>query len=210
MDIFLSVGSTATPHQEAFVRAIEERLRAEGLNPQTVGRNYFTADSPFTGVNKLMDTCKGVVVVALERLFIETGTEKRGSALSGVLSGVKLATPWNQVEAALGYARKLPLLVIVEDGIRQDGLLEKGFDWYVISMALDPSGLTTLEFNGVLSSWKAKVISAPTKPSAKLAASEATIAELLGGLKPAQFWAALAASATALGGAFALGAKLFP
>lgn len=126
MDIFVSVGSTATPQQEAFVCAIEDRLRAEGLNPQTVGRTYFTADSPFTGVNKLMESCKGVVVVALERLFIETGSEKRGSSASASLAGVRVATPWNHIEAALGYARKLPLLVIVEDGLRQDGLLRRG------------------------------------------------------------------------------------
>ncbi len=210
MDIFVSVGSTATPQQEAFVRAIEERLRAEGLNPQTVGRTYFTADSPFTGVNKLMDSCKGVVVVALERLFIETGMEKRGSDSSGGLSGVKLATPWNQVEAALGYARKLPLLVIVEDGVRQDGLLEKGFDWYVISMPPDPARLTTLEFTGVLSSWKAKLNSAPSRSATELDATDMTVAYLLGSLKPAQLWAVLVALAAALAGAFALGAKLLP
>lgn len=210
MDIFVSVGSTATPQQEAFVRAIEERLRAEGLNPKTVGRTYFTADSPFTGVNKLMESCKGVVVIALERLFIETGWEKRDSATSVRLSGVKVATSWNQVEAALGYARKLPLLVIVEDGVRQDGLLEKGFDWYVISMPPDPARLTTLEFNGVLSSWKAKLNLAPNKPASKSAAQDMTVADLLGSLKPGQLWAVLAASAAALAGAFALGAKLLP
>ncbi len=108
MDIFLSVGSTATAQQEAFVRAIEDRLRAEGLNPQTVGRTYFTADSPFTGVNKLMDSCRGVVVVALERLFVEAGTEKRGSSSAVDVAGIKMSTPWNHIEAALGYARNLP------------------------------------------------------------------------------------------------------
>lgn len=208
MDIFLSVGSTATAQQEAFVRAIEDRLRAEGLNPQTVGRTYFTADSPFTGVNKLMDSCRGVVVVALERLFVEAGTEKRGSSSAVDVSGIKVSTPWNHIEAALGYARNLPILVVVEEGLRQDGLLEKGFDWYVASMPADPARLVTQEFNGVLSSWKAKLSAVPTNPERKLSAGDMTVAELLGSLKAAQLWGAIAALAAAFSGAFLLGAKL--
>jgi len=210
MNIFVSVGSTSNANQEVFVRAIEERLRAEGLNPQTVGRTYFTADSPFVGVNKLMDECKGVVVIALERLFIEAGTEKRSSPASTGLSGVKISTPWNHIEAALGYSRKLPMLVIVEDGLRQDGLLEKGFDWYVISMPTDPARLATQEFNGVMSAWKKKLSSTTSSPVLKNSAGDMSVAQLLGSLKPAQLWAVIATLAAAFGGVFAFGAKLIP
>ena len=78
MNVFVSVGSTSSPGHEEFVRAVEDRLRAEGLVPQTVGRNVFSADSPFIAVTKLMESCSGVVVIALERLYIENGMEKRG------------------------------------------------------------------------------------------------------------------------------------
>lgn len=208
MDIFVSVGSTANQAQEDFVRAIEDRLRTEGLNPQTVGRTYFTADSPFVGVNKLMDNCKGVVVIALERIYVETGTDKRGGPSAKTLSSVKIATPWNHIEAALGYARKLPLLVIVEEGLRQDGLLEKGLDWYVVSMSADPTKLITQEFNGVISAWKQKLSAAPPKV-VQLSPSDMSVAQLLGSLKPTQLWATLVALAAVFGGAFTLGAKLF-
>lgn len=206
MNIFVSVGSTANQTQEDFVSAIEDRLRAEGLNPQTVGRTYFTADSPFSGVNKLMDNCQGVVVVALERIYIDAGTDKRGGPSAKTLMSVKIATPWNHIEAALGYARKLPLLVIVEEGLRQDGLLEKGFDWYVISIPADPAKLTTQEFNGVISAWKQKLSAAPPK-SAQQSLSDMSIAQLLGSLKPTQLWSILAALAAVIGGAFTLGAN---
>ena len=48
LSVFVSVGGTANEQQEAFVRAVEERLRSEGLVPHTVGRNTFSADSPLT------------------------------------------------------------------------------------------------------------------------------------------------------------------
>lgn len=209
MDIFVSVGSTANPAQEAFVRAIEDRLRTENLVPKTVGRTYFSADSPFIGVNALMDACGGVVVIALERIYVNAGIEKRGGPSAAALNNVKLATPWNHIEAALAYGRKLPLLVVVEEGIRQDGLLEKGFEWYVIATPADPASLTTPEFNGVLAAWKQK-LSSPPQSKPRPNPVDMTIIELIGALKPAQLWSVLVAVAVTVGGAFALGAKLFP
>lgn len=209
--IFVSVGSTSNEAQEAFVRAVEDRLRAEGLLPQTVGRNTFSDESPFKAVGTLMERCEGVVVIALERLHIDQGSEKRGGPKQAALADLKLATPWNQIEAALGYSRGLPLLVLVEEGLRADGLLEKGFDWYVQTVALRPDSLATPEFNGVLASWKAKLgkarAAAPKPAPALPNPAEMTVAQLAGALKPTQLWALLGALGGLLAAAFALGAK---
>ena len=211
MNVFVSVGSTSSPDQEEFVRAVEERLRAEGLIPQTVGRNVFSVGTPFSAVTKLMESCAGVVVIALERLYIENGTEKRGGPSHAPIGSMKIATPWNQIEATMGYVRKLPLLVLVEEGVRADGLLEKGLDWYVQTVTLDRASLTSTTFNGVLADWKQKM-STPAQKSLNPIAlpGEMTVSQLLGALKPAQLWATVGALAAALAGAFALGGKLFP
>jgi hypothetical protein len=211
MNVFVSVGSTSSVLQEDFVRAVEDRLRAEGLVPQTVGHNVFPADSPFNAVTRLMDTCHGVVVIALERLYIEVGSEKRGSASQAPLGKVKIATPWNHIEATMGYSRGLPLLVLVEEDVRADGLLERGLDWYVQTVTLSRESLNTNTFNGVLASWKQKMSSPPDKTArATTPPNEMTVAQLLGALKPAQLWSTLGAVVAALAGAFALGARLLP
>ena len=174
-------------------------------------QNVFTADSPFSAVTKLMESCSGVVVIALERLYIDVGSEKRGGASQAAIGKVKVATPWNQIEATMGYVRKLPLLVLVEEGVRADGLLEKGLDWYVQTVNLNRDSLTTSTFNGVLASWKQKMSVPPAKVAQVFALpSEMTVAQFVGALKPAQLWSCLGALAVALAGAFALGGKLFP
>jgi len=209
-NIFLSVGATANDQQEAFVRAVEERLRSEGLNPQTVGRNAFSSDAPLKKVNELFDGCQGAVVIALERTFFPAGVEKRGGPNEAQLSNIRLPTPWNQIEAAMAYSRRLPLMVIVESGIKSEGLLERGNDWYVQSIKPVPSSLTTNEFNGVLADWKSKVNSyqanAANDPSPKSPA-DLTMRELIGGLRPGQLWGGLVGLAALVAGAFALGAK---
>jgi hypothetical protein len=71
------------------------------------------------------------------------------------------------------------------------------------------AALHSNEFNGVLASWKQKMIEGPKKASPAKAPSELTVAELIGGLKPVQLWSVLAALAALVAGAFALGGKLF-
>ena len=211
-DIFVSVGSAATDQQEAFICAVEARLRAEGLTPHTVGRDTFSADAPLKAVTELMERCTGAVVIALERSFFPQGLDKPGPKQSP-LANVKLPTPWNQIEAAMAYSRKLPLLMIVEKGLRTEGLLQRGYDWYVQEVAPDAASLSSVEFNGVLSDWKRKVQSRPLESASQNAApvplEAMSVGQLLGSVKPAQLWSVLAALAAAIVGAFTVGAKLF-
>lgn len=160
-DIFLSVGGTANEEQERFVSALEERLRAEGLIPNTVGRNTFSLDAPLKTVERLMDTCVGTIVVALERSYFPRGKERRGGDEEKDLGETRLATPWNQIEAAMSYSRRPPLFVLVQKGLKNEGLLEPGYDWYVQSVALNAAALSTKEFNGVLADWKDKLQEKP-------------------------------------------------
>ncbi|WP_428420273.1 hypothetical protein [Methylibium sp.] len=208
LNVFVSVGGTATERQEAFVRAVEDRLRSEGLVPHTVGRNTFSADAPLKTVTELLDKCSGTVVIALERMHFESGTEKRGGPKELPLRDISLPTPWNQIEAAMAYSRGHPLMVIVESGLRSEGLLERGNDWYVQWVQPDAAALGTTEFNGVLASWKQKLLQPPKPSISAKAPAELTVAELIGGLKATQLWSVLGALAVLVGGAFALGAKL--
>ena len=210
--IFVSVGSTSNSGHEAFVCAIEDRLRSEGMIPHTVNRNTFSSDAPLEAVSELLKTCSGAVVIALERSYFPSGVEKRGSPQSKELSEVKLPTAWNQIEAALAYSRAMPLLVVVERGLKEEGLLERGYNWYVQNVEPSPTALVSAEFNGIFSSWKGKVLSysstaSPTPPP-KSNVGDWTIGEILSSLKPAQLWSFLAALAAVVAGAFLVGAKL--
>jgi hypothetical protein len=208
MNVFVSVGGTANEAQENFVKAVEDRLRSEGLIPHTIGRNTFSSDAPLKAITDLMDRCSGTVVIALERVYFQSGIEKPGGPKEKPINEIRLPTPWNHIEAAMAYSRNLPLMVIVESGLRNEGLLEPGNDWFVQNLKLDTSTLTSPQFNGVLASWKHKM-TLPRKNNDKpLATTELTIGQLIAGLKPTQLWSLLGSMAVLLGGTFALGAKL--
>jgi hypothetical protein len=116
-------------------------------------------------------------LIVLERSYFSSGTEKRGGPKEIALTDVKLPTPWNQIEAAMTYARGLPLMVIVETGLKGEGLLERGCDWYVQWMKPEAAALNSNEFNGVLASWKQKMVETPKKASPSKTPSDLTVAE---------------------------------
>ena len=204
--VFISVGTPVTKEQEDFVSAVENILRSEGLFPNTVGRNLFSSDAPLKTIIELMDSCCGVLVIALERTYFPEGVEKRGGLQETVLKETKYPTPWNQIESAMAYTKKLPLMVIVEEGLKSQGLLNNKYDWYVLSLKPVKESLFTQEFNQVLSSWKQKVeLYKKQKPENKIDPATLTIGELIKNLKISHFWSVLAALVALIAGAFALG-----
>ncbi len=132
-------------------------MAEKGLRPRTVGRTEFTHKQPLRHIDKVMSSCAGIVVIALERLLIERGFDKRGSTEEHPLSDVTVATPWAQIKSAFAYAKGKPILVVRQDNVRADGLLEGRYDWYVYSTPLDPAFLSEREFNGVFDSWHKEV-----------------------------------------------------
>lgn len=157
IDVFISVGSTSKPEQEAFIQAVEQFLRDSGLNPRCVGRTDFSSVQPLKFIEQIMSQCSGTVVIALERIHIQDGLEKRGGEAEKLLSNVNMSTVWNQIEAGMAYLLGHPLLVIVERGLRKEGLLEPGYDWYIQSVDIDTSILHSREFAGVFADWKRRV-----------------------------------------------------
>ena len=209
INVFLSVGSTSTKKQEEFVKALEERLRNDGIEPYTVGRTSFSSEAPLKAISKLMKKSSGTIVIALERLYFQSGVEKRGGKNEKELRKVKLSTPWNQIEAAMAYSNNHPLMVMVEDGLRNDGLLEYGYDWHVQSIpnSLDINYLNSKEFNEVLRSWKEK-LEKEKNGKRDINPSDLTIYDLIYKMKPSHLWSILVSISALVTGAFLLGSKI--
>jgi hypothetical protein len=217
IDVFLSVGRAGTPDQERFLVSLESALRGSGVAPRTVGRNDFSSKAPLKRVGEVLGECHGTVVLAYERSRSAETIERPGSPTESVSRNVRLPTVWNQIEAAMSYSVGLPLLVIVEEGLQDEGLLESRYDWYVQWVKIDELALGTNEFRSVLADWIKAVAEhdrqSQTAPRAGTMRdpSEITLRELLGTLTVPQLWAGLTGVAAVLiavaGIAFKVGAS---
>lgn len=190
-NVYLSVGRTYIQAQSDFVAEFEQHLRASGLTPQTVGRSYFRNREPLRTIADCMRECGGAVILAFERIHIDAGSEMRGGSDQKTVAGQNLPTVWNQIEAAMAYTLGRPLLVVVEPGLRSEGLLQHGYDWYVVTAPLNRSLFSDPQFAGVLDDWKGRLSTAI--PATEEDIASLTVGTLFKRLKPAQLWSTLVA-----------------
>jgi hypothetical protein len=211
-DVFLSVGRTYLPEQEAFVADLEATLRGVGVNPRTVGRSDFSSRAPLKRIAEVLDECHGTVVLAFERAHASQYVDRPGSPQQNAIEDVRLPTVWNQIEAAISYVKDKPLLVLVERGLRDEGLLEARYDWYVQWIPLDRDALNTAEFRAVLDDWAKRVKAHETElantPTRTTDPKNLTVKEVLGALTVPQLWAAAAAIVSILAAVAAVAYKL--
>jgi hypothetical protein len=217
--VFVSVGRSSTPEQESFIREVERCLLEEhDLRPRTLGRNEWSSEQPLRAIKKRMQSCSGAVIIAFERVFALEAEDRGVTGVGRHLRPLELTTIWNQIEASMAYTLGLPILVLAESGLRDEGLLENRYDWAVEWLSLDTQSLLQPRSRGVIADWAEQVrehsagrshLTRRRQHDESKPIEERTISELLGELKPSQARALVAGTLTSLvalvGGAFTLG-----
>lgn len=163
--VFLSVGGGRTEHQDAFVKAIKAHFISRGLDAKTVDEYGPTNRQPLKDIEYRMKHCYGAVVLAFERTLIEVGISRPGAKLEQELKNVRLPTVWNQIEAAMAYTSGLPLLVLIEHGLQDEGMLESRYDWRVKWVNLQDPIVNDPEFLGMFEDWRRSVFENRDAPS---------------------------------------------
>jgi hypothetical protein len=155
--VFLSVGGGRTKQQDAFVSSIKKFCLSRDIEAKTVDEYAVTNKQPLKDVEQRMNRCYGAIVLAFERARVESGVWRRGAPGEAPMKDVRFPTVWNQIEAAIAYARGLPLLVLAEHGLQSEGLLESRYDWRVKWVEIDKFVVEDPEFAGIFEDWRESV-----------------------------------------------------
>jgi hypothetical protein len=139
--IFISMGTPYAPKYVEFRSALEQFFRENGVDPRILGVNEYPAGNPLSKIRDVMETCAGVVIVAYERKYVGNGLEKRSAPAPIDIDKKTYTTPWNHIESALAYSLDLPIYIICENGLTEEGLIETRLDWYVQRIDFHPDRL---------------------------------------------------------------------
>lgn len=191
MKVFLSVGSTYNEQQESFVSAFETFMGQNGCERLTVGRGNYFASQPIVSARDLMQEADAVVVIAFTRLIIDKAIDKPGSESEKEISDRSYPTVWNQLEAAMAFGLKLPLLVIIEDGVYQEAMLKDRLEYRALVTKLDKDLFLSEEFRGIFSDWKR--IAENRAKGHHVDVKTLTVGKLIKELTPGQFWKVIVA-----------------
>jgi hypothetical protein len=182
------MGTPYTPEYARFRDELEAYLRDQcGVDPRIIGKNEYPTGSPLSKIREVMATCDGVIIVAYERKHVSKGSEKRGSEAETTLSNRSYTTPWNHIESAMAFSLSLPLHILCQTGLSEEGLIETKVDWYVQRLDIVSGAFNNLSVTQSLQSWiKERVLPHANRPSFFRAVqgqsrlSEMTPVEILG------------------------------
>ena len=142
-----------------------------------------------------MGKCDGAVVIAFERTRIIRALEKPDSPGEQVIRNESHPTIWNQMEAAMAYGQRVPILTFVQSGLRRQAMLSDRLEWMAIDADLSPHLLRTAQFKQVFEEWLGRVTARREEVSTEedIDLGELGIGRLLTKLKTKQVWSVLIA-----------------
>ncbi len=196
--VFVSVGTASTNEQAEAAEMIFQSLERAGLSPRQMNKNEWSSEQPLRAIRNVIKECDGAVIIAFTRYYFATGMERLKEGHERTLHDVRNPTVWNQIEAAMAYARGLPLLVVAERGLRDDGLLEGRYDWQVFWTDFNRREISSSAFTGFIETWKRLVIeqassSAENEPLSLNDLSKIPLSVLIGRLSLPHLWKAISA-----------------
>ena len=117
-------------------KLIDQLLDDFGLEPRALGRSDYPTESPLGEVLVVARHCAGGVILGYCQDNIASGTRKYGTDRATPMQGVPLPSPWNQLEAGILFALRLPLVVFCDDGI-SGSIFDRGVgDFFIHRMPL--------------------------------------------------------------------------
>lgn len=120
--VFLSIATSENPEHKVYEEKLVELFQNNSFElVKCTNRDLY---NPLAPIHEILKDCIGCVILLLERYYIQSGFEKRGSSLEKQLSEKALTTPWCHIEAGMAYTLGLPLLILREKTVYQDGVFD--------------------------------------------------------------------------------------
>ncbi len=165
ISVFLSYPKPCFGRQKDFIARIRAYLEQRGFEGRTLGVTDYDMSAPLTAIRRLMLESNGLLTAAFRRTFVEKGTARLRTDIDGLtetsLDGTWLTTPWSHIEAAMAHQLGLPILILRERGVLDDGVLERGVvGLYMPEFDLETSlddYFTSAEWNGIIGRWEGHV-----------------------------------------------------
>lgn len=96
--------------------------------------NVYVSDNSILldSIRNAIKCCFGIVAVAFERKYIESGINRRKADIEGIvpekMNSVSETSPFIHIETSMAYAFDLPVLVIKEKDLLPEGVLDDAYN----------------------------------------------------------------------------------
>lgn len=127
--VFLSHPSRLNVVQQQFVDAIIRKIRKELLFPRTLPITEQYPETPLTNIRRMILSSYGMVSLNLQQQRVNI---IENNLFQPIGTTVWQGSPFAQIEPAMAYQYGLPLLLIRETGVEQNGIWSFGIGPFLI------------------------------------------------------------------------------
>jgi hypothetical protein len=161
-EVFISHPTPCNKQQASLLKLIDEKLEKHGLVPVNLGKKNWNYKKPLEPIKKIMSTCKGAIIVGLERHHSFIGYEKEAATKKSdkkELVHKYSTTPWVQIEGGMAYQAGLPLLILKEKKIHPEGILDpNNSDSYIFEFEIEKNyKKLSAEMERIIESWAEEI-----------------------------------------------------
>lgn len=134
ISVFLSRPNPFLDNHQHFLGLLQQMLNGYDITTITLQAGDYDLSDSINYLKGMIRRCYGIVVVAFKQIYIESGYKKKGATNNCQfycseeedISEQALTSPFCHIEGAIGLDNDLPLLILVEDGVREEGIIKGG------------------------------------------------------------------------------------
>jgi hypothetical protein len=132
--IFLSRPNPFTDEQAIFLELLIKKLNITKMQNITLEAKDYNPHESLTCLSELIKRCYGMIIVAFGQYYIEKGTSKKGAVANQIffdsyessIDQLWATSPFCQIEGAIAFGNRLPILILEQYNIKSEGILKMG------------------------------------------------------------------------------------
>lgn len=138
---FLSIGKPHNSTQKNYRDSLVEYLNSKNIIVETLGESFYSNQSPLIPIQQKMEEVHGAIILAMERFHSKGGIYREGSGKQKSVKDQYFTTVWTQIEGAMAYQLKLPLLILKDKNVFAEGMFDPQIhEWRVTTINSSDSG----------------------------------------------------------------------
>ena len=132
--VFLSRPNPFLDVHQYFISKLQEQFDKYNIQTVTLQADNYDLTDSLNYLKGIMRQCYGIIIIGFKQIFIDKGCKKRGGKPKPLfyypeeldISGQALTSPFCHIEGTIGLMYDLPLLIVNEEGVREEGIITGG------------------------------------------------------------------------------------
>lgn len=132
--VFLSRPNPFLDNHTYFIEKLQTEFSKYNIQTVTLQADNYDLTDSLHYLKGIIKQCYGIAIIGFKQMWIDNGIKKKGGmenphffhANEIDISGQALTSPFCHIEGTIGLLNDLPLLIINEEGVREEGIITGG------------------------------------------------------------------------------------